>query len=469
MPLITGYSSGSGEMKVIPPLPEQIDNFRVTAGNLSVTLSWTSPVKDENNSYAGVRIVRKVDSCPANHNDGTVVYEGKGTSYTDEGLIGDTTYYYRAFSYNSEGKYQTSMRYEEVTVSEELGLSISKLAVGSLVNLKVNGTSKQFIVVNQGIPSNSNLYDSSCNGTWLLMKDAYTNRTMDSSDNDYANSDIHVYLNGEFFSLLGENVRTAIKEVKIPYRNGNGSKGNNQSGSRGLSAKVFLLSDNEVGVGSFTSEFPKIGSLLSYFIDGDTTAANTARTAYYNGSIAYWYLRSPYTSNTTDYILIDGNDGTGVTNTSRHIRPAFILSDDVYVSPEPDATGAYTLISDTGDSGSGGEGSGGGTDTQYDVTVVQDGMNFFGYSWFGSVVVDGTTLTSAGTYKAAANSTLKITVTSDYLSLSDGGGWYVELNGTVVKYNNRQAGTYSHTITSDTTLTIYQESASTTAFEITTP
>lgn len=46
-------------------------------------------------------------------------------------------------------------------------------AVGSTVKIKVNGTVKDFIIIHQGKPSS--VYDDSCNGTWLLMKDIYEN------------------------------------------------------------------------------------------------------------------------------------------------------------------------------------------------------------------------------------------------------------------------------------------------------
>lgn len=46
-------------------------------------------------------------------------------------------------------------------------------AVGSIVKIKVNGAAKDFIIVHQGKPSS--VYDDSCNGTWLLMKDIYEN------------------------------------------------------------------------------------------------------------------------------------------------------------------------------------------------------------------------------------------------------------------------------------------------------
>ena len=62
-------------------------------------------------------------------------------------------------------------------------------AVGSIVKIKVNGASKDFIVVQQGNP-NTSTYDSSCNGTWLLMKDIYTTSTF-GNNNSYKDSSIY--------------------------------------------------------------------------------------------------------------------------------------------------------------------------------------------------------------------------------------------------------------------------------------
>lgn len=73
-------------------------------------------------------------------------------------------------------------------------------AVGSIVKIKVNGASKDFIVVQQGNP-NTSTYDSSCAGTWLLMKDIYTTSTF-GNDNSYKDSSIHSYLNSTFFNLI---------------------------------------------------------------------------------------------------------------------------------------------------------------------------------------------------------------------------------------------------------------------------
>ena len=118
---------------------------------------------------------------------------------------------------------------------------LSTKAVGSTVKLKVNGTAKEFIVVHQGKPSS--LYDNSCDGTWLLMKDIYENRQWHNSNvNNLENSTIHSYLNGTFLNLFESNIRDAIKQVKLPYRKNGGSGGSDQSGANGLLCKIFLLS-----------------------------------------------------------------------------------------------------------------------------------------------------------------------------------------------------------------------------------
>lgn len=213
---------------------------------------------------------------------------------------------------------------------------LSTKAVGSTVKLKVNGTAKEFIVVHQGKPSS--LYDDSCNGTWLLMKDIYENRVWQSGNiNKYESSDIHTYLNNTFLNLFESNIRDAIKQVKIPYRKNGGSGGTDQSGANGLSAKIFLLSGYEVGwTTSDYSYFPVDGAKLSYFESGTGTSANNKRIANLNGSAAYWWLRSPHTY-LTNYVWRVGSNGNGNydnASNSYGIRPALILPSTLLVSDD---------------------------------------------------------------------------------------------------------------------------------------
>lgn len=228
-------------------------------------------------------------------------------------------------------------------------------AVGSIVKLKVSGTATEFIVVHQGKPSS--LYDESCNGTWLLMKDCYEERVWSSSNiNKYESSDVYPYLNGPFLNLFDSNIRDAIKQVKIPYRKNGGSDGTDQSGANGLPCKVFLLSGHEVGWGtSYSSYLPQDGAKLSYFESGTDTSANNKRIAKLNGSAVYWGLRSPIINSTTSVgrVLSDGGyRGLGAAS-SIGIRPALVLPPDMKVdssgnvTPPVDLTAHKTLINGT--------------------------------------------------------------------------------------------------------------------------
>lgn len=206
-------------------------------------------------------------------------------------------------------------------------------AVGSIVKIKVNGASKDFIVVQQGNP-NTSTYDSSCAGTWLLMKDIYTTSTF-GNNNSYKDSSIHTYLNGTFYNLIDSNIRAAIKQVKIPYQNGTGSGGSLATGSNGLSTKVFLLSGYEVGwTTSDNGYFPKDGVRLAYF--GNSSSGNSKRIAYNGSSAAVWWLRSPGTSNDGGvwYVNTDGSYGSNWYGNSYGVRPAFILPSTLVVSDD---------------------------------------------------------------------------------------------------------------------------------------
>ena len=206
--------------------------------------------------------------------------------------------------------------------------------VGSVVKIKVNGTLRNFIVVHQGKPSS--IYDASCDGTWLLMEDIYETRQWHSSNvNDYANSTIHSYLNSTFLNLIDANIRAQIKQAKIPYRPGSGTSQSVNSGANGLSAKIFLLSDREVGYtqSNVNQYIVNDGAKLSYFQDGNGT---TEKIAKLNGSAAVWWLRSPYTSGST-YAWRVGSSGSaygsGCTN-PYGVRPALILPSTLLVSDD---------------------------------------------------------------------------------------------------------------------------------------
>lgn len=213
-------------------------------------------------------------------------------------------------------------------------VTLSSKAIGSTIKLKVNGSAKDFIVVHQGKPSS--VYDDSCNGTWLLMKDIYESRQWHSSNtNDYANSTIHSYLNSTFLNLFESNIKNAIKQVKLPYRKGSGTSTTVTSGSNGLSAKIFLLSATETSF-SLSSMPSGEGAELAYFKGCADNSSDSKRVAYLNGSAAGWWLRSPGCDG-FDYALCvnsDGDWGGYSCSVSYGIRPALILPSTLLVSDD---------------------------------------------------------------------------------------------------------------------------------------
>lgn len=218
------------------------------------------------------------------------------------------------------------------------GTPISELPVGNTVKIAVNATLRDFLIVHQGLPSF--IYDDSCNGAWLLMKDIYEDRVWQSGNlniNKYESSEIHTYLNNTFLNLFDSNIKDVIKQVKIPYRKNGGAYGTDQYGANGLSVNIFLLSGYEVGWTTSTLDsFPVDGAKLSYFESGEGTSANNKRIANLNGSSARWWLRSPMTSSSSDVfgVFYDGAWTNMKASESRGVRPALILPSDTLVSDD---------------------------------------------------------------------------------------------------------------------------------------
>ena len=214
-------------------------------------------------------------------------------------------------------------------------VALGQKAVGSVVKLKFNGAMREFLVVHQGRPSS--LYDASCDGVWLLMKDCLEAKRWHSSNvNDYANSEVHSYLNSTVLSKFDADIQAQIKQVKIPYRPGSGTSGTVNSGASGLSAKIFLLSDREVGYtkSNVNQYICDDGAKLAYFQDGNGT---TEKIGKFNGSAVNWWLRSPYLYH-SDYAWDVGSNGSAhyysCSRTGFCLRPALILPSNLLTSDD---------------------------------------------------------------------------------------------------------------------------------------
>lgn len=221
------------------------------------------------------------------------------------------------------------LRKGEVHTAPVIGIKASDLPIGQIVKLMEGGVETEFIVVNQGIPENSSLYDASCNGTWLLRKDVKESRIWNSSGstNIYSTSAINTYLNGDYFNALGSIEQSAIKQVKIPYVNGTG-QASVASGANGLNVKVFLLGCYEVGWATSTNSYIFAdGAKLSYFESGESTSAANKRVAYLNNTADTYWLRVPKKSSTDATSTVSDTGGYMGQDIyySNGVRPALIV------------------------------------------------------------------------------------------------------------------------------------------------
>lgn len=279
-------------------------------------------------SFTGFLATGKVEGNGASIIDGTSYGMEQGKT-----LVGGTAYDI------TEGK--TIVNGTAFTIKVHPAIQISSLPVGTSVYVNVNGVQKEFIIVHHGNPDTS-IYDTSCNGTWLLMKDIYTTHkfatygSSSSSGYEYHESSMNTYVNETFFNLIDATQSAAIKTVKIPYIVNYAVKNK----ANGLSVKTFLLSNREINVSSSSSYITNgylDGNPLSYFPTRGT------RVAYYNGTADEWWTRSLNTGKggyDNIYVNTAGNAVTSARPDREYgVRPACIVYSETLVNPSD-----YTII-----------------------------------------------------------------------------------------------------------------------------
>jgi hypothetical protein len=87
-----------------PDLPNHVSNFKVSGNGYNATVSWTNPTSV---TYYRTIIVQKVGSAPTSITDGTVVYNGTGTSIAVSTPANITTYCWAAFTIDEQNRHRS--------------------------------------------------------------------------------------------------------------------------------------------------------------------------------------------------------------------------------------------------------------------------------------------------------------------------------------------------------------------------
>lgn len=212
--------------------------------------------------------------------------------------------------------------------------TLGEQAVGSTVLLNIDGIAREHVVIQQGNP-NPNVYENSCDGTWILLNVAFDVHVLNAStmpNYDYANSKLHNYLNTTYINRLDRGARNAVKQIKIPYTLADVTDGSVETLHNGLPAKVFLLSCTETG---FTGEGINVeGAVLQWFNNGNLTTKRIFYTidATKKGTI----LRTPNLS--IPQYMYSASQYGGLTSATvtggYYIRPALVLPYETIVNAD---------------------------------------------------------------------------------------------------------------------------------------
>ncbi|OUN08339.1 hypothetical protein B5G43_02875 [Flavonifractor sp. An92] len=211
-------------------------------------------------------------------------------------------------------------------------IQVQNVPVGSFITRTENGVPQYYLVVHQGLPSE--MYDASCNGTWVLRLNIYENGAWDAGNsNVLPGADIFTTMAG-MLTLFDAETQAAIKTIKIPYCVG-GGQSTVKSGADGLECKIFPLSAYEVGLAppAVTEYVPEDGATLDFF---KPVLAKDPRRISPN---ANWWLRSPYIRTGLTWVWYEPPTGGGSgasPNSSYGIRPTFVLD------PTLEVDGYYT-------------------------------------------------------------------------------------------------------------------------------
>ena len=222
-------------------------------------------------------------------------------------------------------------KYSEVTIDLST-LTQTDAQNGKIINLPYKGAMTPHRVVHIGNPD-SELYDSSCNGVWLLREDIVElgDWQVTNVNTGFPNSTIANAMDG-YFNNYDISVQASIKSANIPYCVGGGSFDVTTT-----TKKIFPASMKELGYNTENlpgENLPEDGAPLQYFITHPD-----ARAANFNGTPTNYWTRTPNDrfSFWVYYVHTGGNAGGDPAGNALGYRPLLIMdtafSATYYVDP----------------------------------------------------------------------------------------------------------------------------------------
>ena len=347
------YSTGV-QVSAMPYIenPSPCTGISARDGDKKVAITWTDPPETEKKenqtvTWAGTKLVRKLESAPESYDDGELLKtstthdEHKSSGYVDEGLENGTEYFYAVFAYSTDGKYSEGIStsatpkemtydpelannsWEQIAAAAESGEAKTTWNTGDTITITLDGNYAQELTVEIADFDHDEKTDGSGKAgiTFVCKYIMKGNKHMNASSTNeggYAASEMHTTILEEVFTCLPAELQSAIKQVKKPTGTGGGSS----SGTEDVDCKLFLLSEIEVGLHSYSVEGE--GETYPIFTDANS------RKKYYEGQsdIAHaWWLRSPRSGLSTYFCVVNasGNASSNVASYSFGVAFGFSI------------------------------------------------------------------------------------------------------------------------------------------------
>lgn len=331
---------------------------------LGIELAWNDV------DAAGYLIVRKENLAPESTADGTTVYRGVDTGYTDVDVERGIVYYYRIFPYNDLTQYQATeegsiARVDYVDRSEQV--AIADLAVGDTIKFGQYGTSlytwkvvdtqekaKGWVTMCADQNLGNMMFDAQESATdnpnpISARKTGGNNRWLFSNIRQFLNSDA---AKGEWYTAqhdydVAPGYATTMngflmdftdyeKNAIVPKTNRCVLDTNDGGGSETMIDKIWLPSTYAMGLEIFR---PLEDDAIYEYFD-----SNSAR-AYTNN---YWTRTINGTSSASNvrYVSSGGSLGNGAAVSNNAPRPFCLLPTSAYVRWS-DSDSAYIFADDS--------------------------------------------------------------------------------------------------------------------------
>lgn len=204
------------------------------------------------------------------------------------------------------------------------GAPISDLPLGALINVGTDGGAD---TPNYEIADKDNLVSG---GVVLVRKNIYSSSEFGSSA-EYPNDTLDNLIKTTIYNKMPQQLRDKMMDVTFKL-----------SGPGTITRKMFALTKTMVGFGA--NMVIEEGKALQLY------TSNASRVKTFNGSAAYWWLSSLYSTDIAQFIDTNGSDGhpmLAAPSNAYGVVPAFVIPSNTLYSTTPNTDGSYNLFQNT--------------------------------------------------------------------------------------------------------------------------